>query len=41
MSNGELFWLFKNGVRLSGIPGFAKIEDDEQTQRGGQLAPAR
>jgi mono/diheme cytochrome c family protein len=30
MSDGELFWVIKNGVRLSGMPGFAKLESDEQ-----------
>lgn len=30
MSDRELFWVVKNGVRLSGMPGFAKIDDDGQ-----------
>lgn len=30
MSNRELFWVIKNGIRLSGMPGFAKVESDEQ-----------
>ena len=30
MSDRELFWVIKNGIRLSGMPGFAKIESDEQ-----------
>jgi mono/diheme cytochrome c family protein len=30
MSDRELFWVSKNGIRLSGMPGFAKIESDEQ-----------
>ncbi len=30
MSGRELFWLIKNSVRLSGMPGLAKIEPDEQ-----------
>lgn len=30
MSDAELFWVIKNGIRLSGMPGFAKIESDEQ-----------
>jgi mono/diheme cytochrome c family protein len=30
MSDQELFWVVKNGVRLSGMPGFAKLEDDGQ-----------
>jgi len=30
MSDQELFWVIKNGIRLSGMPGFAKIESDEQ-----------
>lgn len=28
MSDKELFWVIKNGVRLSGMPGFAKINSD-------------
>jgi mono/diheme cytochrome c family protein len=30
MSDRELFWVIKNGIRLSGMPGFAKIKSDEQ-----------
>ncbi len=30
MSDRELFWVIKNGIRLSGMPGFARINDDEQ-----------
>ncbi len=30
MSDRELFWVVKNGVRLSGMPGFANIDDDGQ-----------
>lgn len=30
MSDRELFWVIKNGIRLSGMPGFARIDDDEQ-----------
>lgn len=30
MSDRELFWVIKNGIRLSGMPGFGKIESDEQ-----------
>lgn len=30
MSDRELFWVIKNGIRLSGMPGFAKVESDEQ-----------
>ncbi len=29
-SDEELFWIIKNGVRLSGMPGFGKIHSDEQ-----------
>ena len=29
-SDGELFWIVKNGIRLSGMPGFGKIHKDEQ-----------
>jgi mono/diheme cytochrome c family protein len=28
-SDQELFWIVKNGIRLSGMPGFAKVESDE------------
>lgn len=28
-SDQEVFWIVKNGVRLSGMPGFGKIESDE------------
>src|SRR6185437_1635650 len=30
MSDRNIFWVVKNGIRLSGMPGFAKIESDEQ-----------
>lgn len=28
MSDRELFWVIKNGIRLSGMPGFARINSD-------------
>jgi mono/diheme cytochrome c family protein len=28
-SDGELFWIVKNGIRLSGMPAFARVESDE------------
>lgn len=28
-SNRELFWIIKNGIRLSGMPAFGKVESDE------------
>jgi mono/diheme cytochrome c family protein len=28
-SDGELFWIVKNGIRLSGMPAFGKVESDE------------
>ena len=28
-SNRELFWIVRNGVRLSGMPAFGKVETDE------------
>jgi mono/diheme cytochrome c family protein len=28
-SDRELFWIVKNGIRLSGMPAFAKVETDE------------
>lgn len=28
LSNREIFWVVKNGVRLSGMPGFARIDND-------------
>lgn len=30
MSDPEIFWVIKNGIRLSGMPGFAKINSDEE-----------
>ncbi len=30
MSNAEIFWIIKNGIRLSGMPGFANMNSDEQ-----------
>ena len=29
-SDPELHWIIKHGVRLSGMPGFGKVYDDEQ-----------
>jgi mono/diheme cytochrome c family protein len=28
-SDGELFWIVKNGIRLSGMPAFGRVESDE------------
>ena len=28
-SDAELFWVVKNGIRLSGMPGFGQVETDE------------
>lgn len=28
-SDGELFWIVKNGIRLSGMPAFGEVEPDE------------
>ena len=28
-SDSELFWIIKNGIRFSGMPGFGKVESDE------------
>ena len=28
-SNRELFWIVKNGIRLSGMPAFGKVESDK------------
>jgi mono/diheme cytochrome c family protein len=28
-SNRELFWIVKNGIRLSGMPAFGRVESDE------------
>ena len=28
-SDPELFWIIKNGIRFSGMPGFGKVEADE------------
>jgi mono/diheme cytochrome c family protein len=30
MSDKELFWVVKNGIRFSGMPGFAKINSDSE-----------
>ncbi len=29
-SDAELFWIIKNGIRLSGMPGFGKIHSDKE-----------
>ena len=29
-SERELFWIVKNGIRLSGMPAFGKVESDQQ-----------
>lgn len=28
-SDSELFWIIKNGIRLSGMPAFGRVESDE------------
>jgi mono/diheme cytochrome c family protein len=28
-SDRELFWIVKNGIRLSGMPAFGKVESDD------------
>lgn len=30
LSDAELFWVVKNGIRLSGMPGFGKILSDDE-----------
>lgn len=30
MSDAEIFWVIKNGIRLSGMPGFAKLSTDPE-----------
>ena len=30
MSDQELFWVIKHGIRFSGMPGFARISSDEE-----------
>ncbi len=30
MSDAEMFWVIKNGVRLTGMPGFANINSDQE-----------
>lgn len=30
LSDAELFWVIKNGIRLSGMPGFGKILSDDE-----------
>lgn len=32
-SDQELFWIIKNGIRLSGMPAFGKVESDERIWR--------
>jgi mono/diheme cytochrome c family protein len=32
-SDQELFWILKNGIRLSGMPAFGKLESDERIWR--------
>ena len=32
-SDPELFWVIKNGIRLTGMPAFGKVESDEQIWR--------
>ena len=29
-SDAELFWIVKNGIRLTGMPGFGKVHPDER-----------
>lgn len=29
-SDAELFWIIKNGIRLTGMPGFGRIHSDEE-----------
>ncbi len=29
-TDAELFWIIKNGIRLTGMPGFAQIHSDEE-----------
>ena len=47
-SDRELFWIIKNGIRLSGMPAFGRVESDEhiwnlvhyvRTLRGGASLP--
>jgi mono/diheme cytochrome c family protein len=30
LSNRELFWIIKHGIRLSGMPGFGRINTDQE-----------
>ena len=30
LSNPELFWVIKNGIRLSGMTGFGKVLSDDE-----------
>ena len=48
-SNRELFWIIKNGIRFTGMPGFGKVETDKhiwnlvdyvRTLRGGSTRPS-
>jgi len=47
-SDRELLWIIKNGIRLSGMPAFGRVESDEyfwnlvhymRTLRGGTSLP--
>jgi mono/diheme cytochrome c family protein len=33
MSDGELFWIVKNGIRMTGMPGFGKTHSDDEIQK--------
>lgn len=35
-SDQELFWIVKNGIRLSGMPAFGRVESDERIWRIAQ-----
>jgi mono/diheme cytochrome c family protein len=30
LQDRELFWVIKNGIRFSGMPGFARIDTDQE-----------
>ena len=36
-SDRELFWIVKNGIRLSGMPAFGRVESDEHIWNFGAL----
>jgi hypothetical protein len=38
-SDQEVFWIIKNGIRLSGMPAFGRVESEEPHLGSGFLCP--